>query len=291
MMTMDRLFQSAWQPLTPRGVAAFAGALSGRLMLVQFVFALLAAVAVTGFVHETWFPTIEQAIQKLPERGEIRSGRLDGSESSPRLLAEGRFLSVAVDLEHSGAVRGSADVQVEFGRDSARVLSLFGFVDFAYPPAGVIGFNRPDVVPWWGAWSPVVLAGVFSGTVVGLLAAWAVLATLYCLPVWLLGFFANRALTLGGSWRLAGAALMPGALVLALAVFCYGAGFLDPPRLLVVFAAHLVVGWVYLGFSPLKLPLVEVAAGLRGNPFANGGGGQPPPAKPPSDNPFGPVGP
>jgi hypothetical protein len=35
----------AWEPLTPRGVAAFARARLSRLLLVQFVVASLAAVA------------------------------------------------------------------------------------------------------------------------------------------------------------------------------------------------------------------------------------------------------
>lgn len=286
---MDRLLQTAWQPLTPGGVAAFAGASLGRVLVVQFVFALLAAVAVTWCVHAAWFPTIEQAIQKLPEGGEIRSGQLRWPGPSPQLLAEGRFLSVVVDLEHGGELRGPADIQVEIGATSVRTFSLFGFVDVAYPPSGVVGFNHPAAGPWWGAWSPVILAGCFCGTVVWLLVAWWLLATVYCLPVWLIGFFSNRALTLRGSWRLAGAALMPGALLLALTVFCYGAGFLDPPRLLVVLGAHFVVGWLYLWLSLQRLPLVEAAA-ARGNPFAPDGGEQPAAAKPGDANPFGPHG-
>ena len=42
----------AWEPFTPRGVAAFAGAGLGRLWLVQFVVAMLAAAAVVWFVHK-----------------------------------------------------------------------------------------------------------------------------------------------------------------------------------------------------------------------------------------------
>ena len=67
----------AWEPLTPRGVAAFARAKLGRLLLVQFIVALLAAASVVWFLDDGCFPTISEAIQQLPADGEIRSGKLD----------------------------------------------------------------------------------------------------------------------------------------------------------------------------------------------------------------------
>src|SRR5215831_1390432 len=60
-----------WLPLTPRGVAAFARASWWRLLLVQFIFATLVAAAVVWFLDTAWFPTIHNAIRKLPARGEI----------------------------------------------------------------------------------------------------------------------------------------------------------------------------------------------------------------------------
>src|SRR5215469_7908147 len=87
----------AWQPITPRGVSAFAYASWGRLVLVQFVFALLAAVAVVWFLRTACFPTIHRAIQKLPDQGEIKSGRLNWYNNSPMPLAEGHFLEFNVD--------------------------------------------------------------------------------------------------------------------------------------------------------------------------------------------------
>ena len=80
--------QFAWQPLTVRGVAAFARASLGRLLLVQFIVALLAAGTVVWFLHKAWFPTIGEAIRQLPPQGEIRSGRLDWQGPTP--VAPGR---------------------------------------------------------------------------------------------------------------------------------------------------------------------------------------------------------
>ena len=257
----------AWQPLTPRGVAAFAYATLGRVLAVEMIMALLAAAAVVWFLHTAWFPTVGRAISQLPSVGEIQSGRLDWPGDSPTSLAEGRFVAFTVDLTHEGKARSPAHLQVEFGETNYMVFSLLGFVEGAYPRGRVVAFNREDLVPWWGAWAPALL-GIAAGLVVSvLMLAWAVLATVYALPVWLLGFFANRELSLRGSWRLAGAALMPGALLLSAAICLYGAGAFGLIELALAGAAHLVIGWVYLIASPLKLPLHAAFAGVGENPF------------------------
>src|ERR1051325_2857944 len=110
----------AWQPLTPRGVAAFADAPLRRLLVVQFVFAILAAAAIVWFLTVAWFPAITSAIRQLPERGEIRAGSLDWTAESPQALADNHFLALMVDLDHTGSIRSPAHVQVEFGRREAR---------------------------------------------------------------------------------------------------------------------------------------------------------------------------
>jgi hypothetical protein len=266
MNASDDKAQFAWQPLTMRGVAAFASATFGRLLLVQFIVALVAAGTVVWFVQKAWFPTIGEAIRRLPPKGEIRFGRLDWPGPSPERLAEGRFLALVVDLDHTGAARSPAQVQVEFGREDFKVYSLFGYVQGSYPRSRAVAFNQTELRPWWGAWAPPILAIVAGLVVAGLMTSWVCLATVYYLPVWLIGFFANRDCSLGGSWRLAGAALMPGALLMCAAIFLYGWGALDLVRLGVMGALHLVVGWIYLVVSPLCLPQQE-AATTNLNPF------------------------
>jgi len=259
--------QMAWQPLTMRGVAAFAQASLGRLLLVQFIVALVAAGTVVWVLHRDWFPQIGEAIRQLPVQGELRSGRLDWQGATPSRLAEGRFLALAVDLDHSGEARSPAHVGVEFGRTDWEIYSLFGYVQGVYPRDWVVGFNRTELGPWWGAWAPAILALAAGLVVVGLMASWACLATVYFLAAWLVGFFANRDLSLWGSWRLAGAALMPGALFLCAAILLYGLGALDLVRLAVAAGVHWVIGWVYLFASPFWLPR-HPAAAVKANPFA-----------------------
>src|SRR5215471_18622292 len=106
----------AWQPLTLKGVAAFAYATARRVLLVQLVFASLAAVVLVWFLDEAWFPIIRSAIATMPEKGQIRRGHLDWRGEPIVTLAEGRFLAFVVDLDHKGSIRSTAHLQVEFGR-------------------------------------------------------------------------------------------------------------------------------------------------------------------------------
>ena len=255
----------AWEPITPRGVAAFARASLERLLGVQAMVALLGAAAVVWLLSDGIFPTINSAIGELPEAGQIHSGKLDWREDSPVLLAEGRILALSVDLEHGGALRSPADFQFEFGRDSLRVFSLFGESELAYPPALVLAANQTDARPAWGAWAPDILGLTAIGVFIGLLIVWALLATLFLMPVWLVCLFSNRDLNFRASWKLAGAALMPGALLLSLSLVLYGFGAFDIVQLCFAFGMHLVIGWIYLFVSPMFLTRVLPAE--KKNPF------------------------
>jgi len=121
--------------------------------------------------------------------------------------------------------------------------------------------------PWWGAWGPVLLAGIGTLASVGMLGIWAVLATFYCWIGRLAGYFGNRKLPLPASWRLAGAALLPGALFMTAAIILYGLGVLGLLQLVLAFVLHFVIGWVYLVVAPLRLPSVSGALPAGKNPF------------------------
>lgn len=256
----------AWEPVTPRGVAAFARAPLGRLLLVQAVAAALAAAAVTWFLYDGCFPTVTAAIQSLPPDGEIHAGRLDWRGESPVLLASGPFLAFIVDPGHGGDVRSPADFQIEFGASSVCCYSLFGGEEIFYPSGKSFYFNQTDLKPLWGAWSPEILVLAALAVFFGLLLAWALLAAVYFLPVWLVCFFTGRDLNFRASWRLAGAALMPGALVMALAVLLYDFGLFDLVQLSFAFGMHFILGWIYLFVSPLFLKRTLPAG--KANPFA-----------------------
>jgi len=257
----------AWEPLTPRGVAAFARARLSRLLLVQFVIASLAAAVVVWFLSAGCFPTVRAAIRNLPATGAIRSGRLDWPDNSPRLLAGGRFLAFIIDPNHSGQIQSPADLQIEFGRETVRVSSLFGYAEWNYPADWLMAFNRTELEPLWGAWEPEWLGIMVLAVVAGLMLSWTVLATVYFLPAWLVGYLANRRLNFRGSWKLTGAALMPGAVLFTAAIALYGFGLLDLIQFCFLFGAHAVLGWIYLLVSQLFLPRVDSQLS-KGNPFS-----------------------
>jgi hypothetical protein len=257
-----------WQPLTRRGVAAFAPASVGKMLLVQFIVALLAAGALVWFLQTAWFSTISEAITRLPAQGAIRSGALDWGGESAVKLAENHFLALVVDPAHAGTIRSPAHLQVEFGRNDVEILWLGGYLRIPYQRNRLLAFNRTELEPWWGAWRPAILALAAALAISGLMLAWSVLAGLYCLPAWLAGFMANRQLTLGGSWRLAGAALMPGTLLMTAAILAYGLGALDPIQMVLAGAGHILLGWVYVIAGVLSLPRHPAAPVSPPNPFA-----------------------
>ena len=255
----------AWEPLTPRGVAVFARASLERLFVVQAIFALLAAAVLVWVLSESVLPVIEDAIEALPDTGSIHGGRLDWRDDSPVMLAEGRLLAIDVDMDHGGQLRSPADFQIEFGRDSVVIYSLLGVAEIGYPPGYVIAANYDQARPAWGAWSPNIVGLAAIGMFVVMLMTWVFLAIIYTLPVWLVCFFANRDLGLLACYKLAGAAQMPGALLMTVALAGYGAGAFDLVQLLFAFGMHLVTSWIYLFVSPMFLNRALPAA--KHNPF------------------------
>jgi len=259
----------AWEPVSPRGVAAFARASYERLFVVQSIFALMAAAAVVWLLTTRLFPTVDAAIENLPATSVIERGKLGWPDDSPKLLSEGHFLAFSVDLGHSGNLRSPAHFQFEFGTNSLCIYSLFGVAELFYPPDQSFYFDRPELSPLWGAWAPEILGLAAIGTFFGLLIIWLILATIYSLLIWLIAFYADRDLNYFQSWKLAGAALMPGALIMSLAIVMYGLAVFDLVQFCFAAVMHIVIGWTYLIVSPLFIRRAVPVA--KGNPF-NGSG-------------------
>lgn len=251
----------------------------GRVLVVELIVAFLAAATVIWFLLTAWFPMVAGAVAALPETGEIRAGKLDWHGESPVTLAENRFLAFTVDLTHEGTARSPAHIQVEFGKRDLQIFSLLGFVGYDYRRDWVVPFNHEGLVPWWGAWKPALLGITAISVTAGMMVIWIVLGTVYAIPVRLAGFFMNRDLTLRGSWCLASAALMPGALLMLGAILCYGWAVFGLIELAVAAALHLLVGWFYLVASTRRLPLQSAAETVKPNPFLT----HPKPPDPASD--------
>ena len=257
----------SWQPITFGGVASFARGSFSRLFVVQFILALLVASSVSVFLATAWFPVVEKAIARLPEKGTIRRGQLDWTGPSPGALAEATFLSIAVDFENSQPAGQSADVQLELHRDGFSIRSLFGCLAISYSKDWTIALNRAEVEPRWGAWEPFLLVGIGACVAIGVMAIWLVLATVYSLPLRLLTFYSDRDVGWPGCWRLAGAAQLPGALLLSGGILLYGFNRLNLIGLLFAWLSHVVIAWIYLGIAPTRLPRLAGSLRRRDNPF------------------------
>jgi len=259
---------AAWQPLTFGGVAAFASARLGRLLLMGILTAATFGGVLVWFLQRDYCPVILLAIQKMPETARVAGGKLQGAPT--RLISESKRLAIAVTEESAADIGQGADVQVQLRQTDFCITSLFGAewgLEFDYGRGAPLKLGRATLEPWWGAWQPVLLTAAGAGAVMLILASWTVLSTIYMAPAKFIAWYADRDLSWSGAWRLCFASMAPGALVLAFGLFLYGMQMIELLQLSFFYAAHLVMGWIYatgaVWVSPRLFPRVE-----RKNPFA-----------------------
>ena len=258
--------RQAWQPFTPRGVAAFAHATLTRTVLIQLAVAALVAFALLWFLRVAWSPVVTEAIQHLPEAGLIQRGELIFAGEPVERLAENKRLALVVDLAGTREAGHIADLEILFEKKRVVLRGPLGTWWQPYDGRYSYSFNRPELGPWWGAWQWPILALVALATVLSMLAMWWSLALCYVPLVKLIAFFADRVVTWRGAWRLSAAALLPGAALVALALVLHGFGAVDLLGFALLYALHLLAGLIFNCTSPFFLPKIsEVAA--RQNPF------------------------
>ena len=258
---------AAWQPFTFGGVAAFATARAGRVFAFELAMAMLTAVCAMWFLHRLYCPVILQAIQKMPDTARVAQGALQGVTNT--VIAESKFLGIAARPQPGEQIGQGADLQIELRQNDFCANSIFwpdwGF-ECSYQSRYVINLGRAILEPWWSAWQPVLLIGAGATVVVSLLLAWQALALLYMAPAKFIAWFADRSLTWGGAWRLASAALMPGAAVMTGAIVLYGWSAIDLVGLSFFFALHFIIGSVYLLGASCKATRIDLSDSNR-NPF------------------------
>ncbi|MFM7102763.1 MAG: hypothetical protein ACKO3N_16520 [Verrucomicrobiota bacterium] len=258
----------AWQPFTGRGVAAFAAAPVSRLLAWQILVASLAALTVVWCLQQTWVPVLDRAVAVLPEAASLGEGRLHWPDNEPRRLAGNPWLEISVRPDGEADLGQTADLHLQVRAREVRLLGLAGHVALAYPPALRLDLGRIPATAAWGAWRPAGLAGIGLLTAVGLILAWWMLAGAYLTPAWLLGLALGRSPGAAGAGKLAGAALIPGAITALASLLAYAAGMVRLPGFLMVFSLHLPVGWVWLAWGLSRLP--HRTARARPNPFQSG---------------------
>lgn len=259
-----------WQPVTAGGVAKFADATWGRVFLMVAVVAAICLGTILWFGLRIYLPAVETAIDKAPEEGLLRNGILQWPGESHRALYHDAFIEITTNFESDSPSGNSADLLIEITPRSLRIQSLFGYSELPYQSDWIAAVNRPGLKAWWGAWRGSILVLGSTGFVVLLLLQWLLLASLYCLPAWMLASLMDREVTLAGSWRLCWGALLPGALMICAAIVLYGNHYLNLLGLLAAVPLHLIAAWIYLPLAIRKLDQQATAVQAHSpgsNPF------------------------
>jgi len=238
-----------------------------RLMAAQLAVAILVAATAVWLLHRNYCPVILQFIQKMPDSARVADGTLQGVPET--LIAESQFLAIAAKPQTGDNIGQDADLQIQFRQTDVCAGSVFwpdwGW-DWQYGRGTSVSLARSNWEPWWSAWQPVLLAGAGAATVIWLLVVWSLLAAIYMAPAKFVAWVADRFLPWGGAWRLASAALLPGAMLMAGAMLLYGWSAIDLVGLSFFAAVHMVVGWIYVVGGSCKVTRLFPDESKR-NPF------------------------
>ncbi len=263
------MLQAPGQPFTFAGVARYASAGFGRLLLAALIFALPGAVVMSRLAAHCWWPVITEAVDGLPESARIHEGVLQMPEKNAGLLAANQFLSVQLTANEKWQENAPVDFAVQFGKYELMFSSLFGDTALPYPGGSVILLNRAAVWPLWGAWKGPLLAVVFVVALVFLILSWFALAIIYSPVVLFIGGLARRKLNFQAAWKLAVAAQWPASLLMTFALALYSTAEIGLLFVIIMFVAHFIPSILNLLIAPFFLPKATAPEKEeKGNPFA-----------------------
>ncbi|MGC8742936.1 MAG: hypothetical protein ACP5T0_03540 [Verrucomicrobiia bacterium] len=258
----------AFLPVTPRAIAAGKNFQTINFIAYWFFYSVVCSLAITFVFERCVISSISRAINKLPQSGEIVSGKLNNWETnSNTALVEGKFVSIYVNSSDQEDSSDNADLQIVFARDELRFRSLLGWLTVKYPEQLDLPLNYKQLWPLWGAYQTAIIAAVFLSSVVFLILIWTFLAFAYSLLYIAFARVLKR-MTGGksGAFKIAGASLIPGALIMTFGLLTYSFGYIDLITLLIVFCSHILIAWIYLFLSLFSLPKIPED---KENPFVN----------------------
>jgi len=161
-------------------------------------------------------------------------------------LASGSYLTFILAADDRADWAASSGLRFEFHKRNLQVCSVFGCAVVDYPKDWKVEFQSPGIGAMVGGLGTDPAWNHSGRSRAGLLIGWALRASVFFWVVRLIAFFNDRDLKLAGSWRLAAATAMPGALLLTAGILLYGLGALDLIHLLILAVLRLVLGSVYL---------------------------------------------
>lgn len=254
-------------PLTFGGVAAFAQKSGRWFLVVWLITSLLSAGTCLHFLQSRWIPVVESTLNILPENLLLSGGIMSALPNPATLERDNGFLSVVLAGSDESQGNMTADLQITVASDGLRLHSLLGYLTLPYPPDLELRLAPTNVNPWWNSRKTLFSAAFFVIVSVGLLLTWTALASVYYLPLTVALFFADRSVQMGKTWRLAGSLLIPGALMMSLAILLYTFHLLSLLGLLLTAILHIVIAWIY-GIACVKyVPRHNPASPPTPNPF------------------------
>lgn len=252
--------------MTPGGVASYANAPLGQLISTQGAVAFLLWLTSMFYLSQSWAPAIDSTIEQIPLGARIHEGRLLIPSREPVIFSDNRLVGIVWAKE--GAPGPTSDIEIRLMPDECRIATMIGYLPLPYPPYDSQPIEKDTLSPRWGAWRPAIIPLVAGAFTLFIWASWVVLAAIYAWPIRVAIFFRDKLTSRLGSWKLCSAALMPGALLLTAAILFYTLGRIPIAGLIIAFASHFVLGWIFVFSGAVALPLIPEAERMRGNPFS-----------------------
>jgi len=243
----------AFFPFTFGGVARFGKTNRSFLFSVQVLVAVATMFCVLTFFCSCYFPVINGSIQKLPQDSVgIQNGELHWNIKG-KLLDQNKFLAITVD-ESGQAVGAESDCLISITKDRLRIANNCGYHSLIpYPRDFSFSLNKNDIYPWWLAWRIPMLFLIAIASILSLFIVWQVLSAIYSPLIKGIAWVYRKKITWSGAYALAGAALMPGAVIMCLSIVGYTGRLYSLEGLVIAMPLHLIVGWVFLLISPFFL--------------------------------------
>ncbi len=244
----------AWQTLTGRGIAAFAHSGSGRLLGFQSIAAAGVAVVFVLALRLTLFPAVEASLRSLPGNAVVRNGRMQWPGTNAVRLGENAWVDFVVTPGTSDPLGQTADFQFDLRPAFVRVQGALGHVDLPWHRDLQLDLGRIPAAATWGAWRGVGQALLACGVFVWMFVVWWILSAVYAIPGWLLSTVLGRSIPIAGLWRMAGAALVTGAIVASVGFLGYATRRWQLTGLIVIQTVHFVLSPVWLGWGIVSTP-------------------------------------
>ncbi len=257
-------------PLTLPGTVAFSRRSAAWLLLVWLLLAGLASATCLWFIHSRWIPVAEESIESFPTTLLLENGEVDPLPTSEPIQHQNGFLSIVATGSTQSHGNLTADFQITITPNELRFHSLLGHLALPYPAETMIDLAPAFLKPWWKARKVPYTVVAFGTIMICLLVTWIGLASLYFFPIIVLAYFRDRRCQFWKTWRLGGSVLIPGALIMTLAILLYGFHLLNLLGLLVAAALHIVVPWLYVFGTIKHIPRVNAILPRGKNPFSDG---------------------